>query len=144
MPRRALMIEELVKVLQASPEHRRAYLLTSFVTGLRKGELCQLTRRHVDHVRSGLVLEARMTKSRSSAFQHVPGPLLSWLDAFAASGEPARLYARFYRRKDASWEPPDEPLLDVPSNAARDLDKDLDALQHSETGRHKALAPGNP
>jgi nucleotidyltransferase/DNA polymerase involved in DNA repair len=40
---------------------------------------------------------------------------------------PARLYARFYGRKDAKLDVPENPLLYVPTHTARDLDRDLQA-----------------
>jgi hypothetical protein len=79
-----------------------------------------------------------MTKNRTATLQPAPRPFLAWLDNFAASGEPARLYARFYGRKDASWEPPEEPLLYVPAHPSRDLGNDLKAAgieRHTAGGK---------
>jgi hypothetical protein len=48
------------------------------------------------------------------------------------------LYARFYGRKDAKLDIPENPLLYVPTHTTRDLDRDLQAAgiqKHAPGGK---------
>ena len=81
----------------------------------------------LDLEENGLHLDASWTKNRKKGFQPLAIDLVHRLSDFALSGEPARLYAKFYRRKGTKLTAPDNPLLYVPSHTARDLDKDLKA-----------------
>jgi hypothetical protein len=53
--------------------------------------------------------------------------LVHRLHVFATAAEPARVYARFYGRKDANLDVLENPLLYVPTHPARDLDRGLQA-----------------
>jgi integrase len=118
---------EISQLLQACASHRRLLLETAFLSGLRAKELRNLTLDHLDLDRCGLRLDAIWTKNRQPGFQPLPTSLVHRLHDFCISGEPARLYARFYGRKDANRDVPANPLLYVPTHTARDLDMDLQA-----------------
>ena len=51
------------------------------------------------------------------------------LYAFAVSEKPSELYSKAYRRGNAKHLPPTSPLLYVPSNPARSIDRDLVTAQ---------------
>jgi len=123
--RRALMPREIVKLLEAAPEHRRLLYETALMTGLRAGELRSLTPGHLDVQRSGLHLEARWTKNRKSAFQPLPHDLVCRLREFADTGNALELYRRAARWRNAQI--PKNPLLFVVQDTAHELDKDLTA-----------------
>jgi integrase len=125
--RRAITPAEISQLLHACASHRRLLLETAFLSGLRANELRNLTLGHLDSDRCGLRLDAVWTKNRRPGFQPLPTSLVHRLHDFCISGEPARLYARFYGRKDAKLDVPENPLLYVPTHTARDLDRDLQA-----------------
>jgi integrase len=123
--RRSMTAEEITTLLHICTLHRRLLLETAFLSGLRANELRNLTTVHLDRDRGGLRLDAAWTKNRKPGFQPLPASLVERLAAFAYSGEPCRLYERFYGRKTVKEVPPTQPLLYVPSHPARELDKDL-------------------
>lgn len=123
--RRAMTVDEISRLLDVCAPHRKLLLETAFLSGLRAKELLSLTINDLDLEENGLHLDASWTKNRKKGFQPLAIDLVHRLNDFALSGEPARLYAKFYRRKDAKLAAPDNPLLYVPSYTARDLDKDL-------------------
>ena len=123
--RRAITAEEITTLLRICAPHRRFLLETAFLSGLRANELRNLTTDHLDHEQCGLRLDAAWTKNRKPGFQPLPASLVERLAAFAHSGEPYRLYERFYGRKTVKEAPPRQPLLYVPSHPARELDKEL-------------------
>ena len=125
--RRAMTAEEIKTLLDRCATHRRLLLETAFLSGLRANELRHLTQKHLDLDRSGLCLDAEWTKNRKAGFQPLPQDLVHQLKEFADSGEPTRLYKKFYARKDATLKAPSHPLLYVPTHTARDLDLDLEA-----------------
>lgn len=102
---------EIYQLLQACASHRRLLLETAFLSGLRANELRHLTLEHLDLDRCGLCLDAILTKNPHPGFQPLPTSLVHRLHAFCTSGEPAKLYARFYGRKDAQLDVPENPLL---------------------------------
>jgi integrase len=119
--RRALTPEEVLKLLNVAPAHRRLLYEVAFFSGLRVAELQALTREHLDLERGRLRLDAEWTKNRKSGFQPLPAYLLKRLETFADSGIVPKLYQQFYR----NFTPPNGALLYVPSHPARELDKDL-------------------
>jgi integrase/recombinase XerD len=123
--RRAMTAEEITSLLRTCAAHRRLLLETAFLSGLRANELRNLTTDHLDRDQFGLRLDAAWTKNRKPGFQPLSASLVERLAAFAHSGEPCRLYERFYGRKTVKELPPAQPLLYVPSHPARELDKDL-------------------
>jgi integrase len=136
--RRAMTAEEITRLLAACAPHRQLLLETAFLSGLRANELRNVTRNHLDLERGGLHLDATWTKNRKPGFQPLPADLAQRLHAFAESGEPLRLYRKFYRRRDAQLKAPTDPLLYVPSHTARDLDIDLAAAhipKHAPGGK---------
>ena len=126
--RRAMTADEIALLLEAAPEHRRLLYETAFCTGLRAGELRALTVDALDMERSGLLLDAEWTKNRKPGIQPIPHALARRLAAFAGAGTASELYASKYARRDAKLKGfPDNPLLYVPSHAARELREDLRA-----------------
>ncbi len=136
--RRALTAEEINRLLGACAPHRRLVYETAFLSGLRTNELRNLTTDHLDREQCGLILDAEWTKNREPGFQPIPSSLAERLYEFAHSGEPVRLYEKFYQRKDRTREMPTSPLLYVPTLPARDLEKDLKAAaipKHTSEGK---------
>lgn len=142
--RRAMTPDEIAKLLDAAPEHRRLLYEAAFCTGLRAGELRALTADCLDVERSALLLSPEWTKSRKPGIQPIPRGLAVKLAAFARKGTAARLYAAKYARKDSGKghfvnfvsfvgegesgnATKKQPLLYVPSHAARELQEDLKA-----------------
>ena len=123
--RRAILSEEIARLLSSCAPHRRVLYETAFLSGLRANELRNVTLNHLDGARCGLHLDAEWTKNRKPGFQPLPSSLVERLREFAESGEPSRLYSKFYGRADAESPAPANPLLYVPSHPARDLDVDL-------------------
>ncbi len=121
--RRALRPQEIRSLLAIAPEHRRLLYEVAILSGLRVAELRALTRDHLDLEQGGLWLEAEWTKNRKSGFQPLPLGLLKKLEAFADSGLVPKLYQQFY----SNFAYPKNALLYVPSHAAREMDKDLEA-----------------
>jgi len=120
---RALTVEETHRLLQVAPEYLRLLYIVAMVTGLRAGELRSLTRKHLDTVNIGLILDPAWTKNRKPGFQPLPKRLVEQLDTFSTSGFVQSLYEKFFRKFTC----PKDALLYVPSHAARELDKDLQA-----------------
>jgi len=123
--RRAMTLDEIQRLLSASPDHRRLLYETAFLSGLRAGELRHLTVEHLDVERGGLHLDAAWTKNRKPGFQPLPRSLVDRLATFGASGEAMRLY----RSKSGNRNPdaPDNPLLYIPSQPDRGMNTDLAA-----------------
>ena len=120
---RALTVDETRRLLEAAPDHLRLLYVAAMVTGLRAGELRSLTRKHLDTINSGLILEPAWTKNRKPGFQPLPKRLVGELESFSTSGVVQMLYQKFF----CKYECPNDALLYVPSHAARELDKDLEA-----------------
>lgn len=123
--RRALSEEDVRRLLHAAPEHRRLLYATALCTGLRAGELRALDVADLDLNTSSLRLRAEWTKNRRAGVQPVPVALGEKLGEFAGTEEAAVRYRRLHRRAQLPKELPRNPLLYVPSHAARDLDRDL-------------------
>jgi len=123
--RRAMTLDEIQRLLAASPNHRRLLYETAFLSGLRAGELRHLTVEHLAVERGGLLLDATWTKNRRPGFQPLPRALIDRLTAFADSGEAIRLY----RSKSGNRNPdaPDNPLLYISSHPERCMNADLEA-----------------
>ena len=125
--RRALTLEEIQKVLEVAPSHRKLLYQIAFTSGLRAGELRSLTPRNIDLDRSALILDPSWTKNRRPGVQPIPAWLAADLYECGRSGEARRLYEARYRRSDARMnDVPVDPLLFVPTHAARELQKDLE------------------
>jgi len=126
--RRALTPEEIRKILEVAPEHRRMLYEVAFTTGLRAGELRSLTPESIDAECGALILDPAWTKNRRPGLQPIPRALVGGLLAFGESGAAKVLYERHFGRKDARPDGiPENPLLFVPTQTARDLRKDLEA-----------------
>ena len=80
--RRAMSADEIKRILQVAPEHRRLLYEVALTTGLRAGELRALTIEHLDMKRGGVQLEAGWTKNRKPGFQYLPASLLDRLTAY--------------------------------------------------------------
>ena len=126
--RRAIRPEEIQKLLESVPEHRRLLYEMAFCSGLRASELRSLSRKHLDVARSGLHLEAAWTKNRKQGFQPLPGALVQRLSAFAETGEADELYGQAFQKRKLAAEIPDNPLLYVASHPSRIMDADLERV----------------
>ena len=125
--RRLMTHEEITQLLDAADSHRRLLYETAFVSGLRANELRNLSLNHLDQERGGLQLDAEWTKNRKAGFQPLPAALVKRLKAFADTGQAQDLYQSAYRRGQAKKDPPQNPLLYVPSQPGRSLAPDLKA-----------------
>ena len=126
--RRAMTVEEIHRLLEVAPEHRRLLYELAFTSGLRAKELRSLAVDDLDADLSGLHLHAAWTKDRKGGFQPLPMSLVERLGDFAVREEASRLYARNYSRHDSQLEDvPERPLLFVPTHPAREMAKDLSA-----------------
>ncbi len=125
--RRAMTRDEIRRLLDAAPEHLRLLYEVTFCSGLRAGELRALTVNDLDVERGGLHLQSEWTKNRKPGFQPLPKALVERLQDFVAEGRAAAIYRDVYRRTPAKNPPPTNRLLYVPTNTARELDKDLKA-----------------
>ncbi|OGV52428.1 MAG: hypothetical protein A2X45_01135, partial [Lentisphaerae bacterium GWF2_50_93] len=123
--RRAITLEEILKLLSVAPSHRRLLYETAFCTGLRANELRSLTINDLDVGNCELKLRAEWTKNRKNEIQPLPMELAQRLDENAKKSIPAQLYREFYSKKNISIEPPENALLYVSSHPSRELDKDL-------------------
>ena len=124
--RRAITPEEIMRLLKVVPEYRRILYETAFCSGLRAKELKSLTVHDLDLRRGGLHLHAKWTKNRMAGFQPLPSAVLQHLSDFIESGEALALYKRNYIRRDTRNNHPQEPLLYVPSNTSRMIERDLE------------------
>ena len=90
--RRALNADEIERLLNAAPPHRRLVYETALCSGLRGSELRALTAGDLDGERGGLILRREWTKNRRDGFQPLPAPLLERLAHVAKDKSPnARL-----------------------------------------------------
>lgn len=88
--RRALDRSEIQRLLSAAPRQRALVYWLAIMSGLRRGELCQLKWGDLDVERGTIRLRASTTKNRQDAQQVVPGEVLTALEARrgnARSGE---------------------------------------------------------
>lgn len=123
LQRRAMTIDEVQRLLTASPPAHALLYETAILSGLRVGELRQLTLRHLDLDRLGLTLEAAWTKNRQPGFQPLPADLVARLSRFAAAHAPTALYQPGQQRRRHPV--PLQPLLYVPTRTAATLRRDL-------------------
>jgi integrase len=106
---------------------RRLLWETALLSGLRANELRHLSIDHVDVEQGGLHLDASWTKNRRNDFLPLPRSLVHRLHTFAATGEAIQKYQQAYTGKEVPRRIPSRPLLYVPRDPARELDKDLQA-----------------
>ena len=86
--RRAMVVSEIVKLLDAAPADRRTIYETALCTGYRKGELAALTVAGLDAERCSLSLAAKHCKGRKDSRQPIPASLAAKLKD-ACKGRPA-------------------------------------------------------
>lgn len=129
--RRAMNTQEIRRLLEVCAEHRKLLYETAFCTGLRAGELKSLTIDNLDDKRGGVVLCRDWTKNRMDGFQPLPAVLIRRLKEAGEMKLAQIAYSRFTRKTDK--QPPNNPLLYVPSHAARDLDIDLKRAKIAKT-----------
>jgi integrase len=125
--RRALTVEEIQRLLDHCPVDQRLLLETAFCSGLRVTELRKLTPGHLDVRRGGLTLDAAWTKNRRPGFQPLPSAMLERLSTWVETKEALRLYALNFERGQSKGTYPKDPLLYVPRNPSRSLDRALKA-----------------
>jgi integrase len=136
--RRALSLAEIQRLLDHCPVDQQLLLETAFCSGWRAGELRCLSPKHLDRHRCGLHLESAWTKNRRPGCQPLPSTLRERLAISVETGEACRLYAIHYERAGAKRTYPEDPLLYVPSDPARSLDRALKAAgipKVTETGK---------
>ncbi|MCX5769264.1 MAG: site-specific integrase, partial [Candidatus Hydrogenedentes bacterium] len=136
--RRALTKDELCRLLNAAPEHRRLLYSVAVCSGLRAGELRALTTNDLDTVNHGLRLHAEWTKNRKTGFQPLPASLVESLSEFARSGVAKKLYEKLPPVDNPKTLHPDNPLLFVSRDPTRPLYTDLaaaDILQCTAEGK---------
>ena len=122
-----MRIAEIQQLLDHCPLDQQLLLETAFCSGLRAGELRRLRPEHLDTHRCGLHLERAWTKNRRPGFQPLPLNLVERRTTWIETSEARRLYAINYERARAKKTYPDDPLLYVPSDPARSLDRALKA-----------------
>ncbi len=64
--------DEIIKLLEIAPEHRKLLYSVAFTTGLRASELRALTEDHLDIENCGLKLNANWTKKQKTRVSAVP------------------------------------------------------------------------
>jgi len=136
--RRAVTLDEMKRLIEAAPEERRLLYETALATGLRANELRHLAIEHLDFERGGLTLDANWTKNRKPGFQPLPKEILTALKEFSESGLPNRMYEKRYANSKRKPKLPSKPLLFVPGQPAREMEKDLEAAgipKHTSQGK---------
>ena len=123
--RRAMTAEEIKKLLDVVPEHRRLLYEVALTSGLRAKELRSLSVDHLDVTGGGLRLDAAWTKNRKPGFQYLRKDLVRRLVLFAESGIAKKLYEQRYLRCDSKLNGTKDPLLYVPTQPAREMERDL-------------------
>jgi integrase len=125
--RRAITADEVRRLLAVCPTYRRLLWETALLSGLRANELRHLSVDHLDVGQGGLHLEADWTKNRQDDFLPLPRSLVHRLHTFATTGEAIQKYQQAYASKEVPRRVPTHPLLYVPRDPARELDKALKA-----------------
>lgn len=105
--RRALTLDEIYKLLDSCEPSRRLLYEMALNTGLRAGELGHLKVKDLDLESGGVLLRSAWTKNRKDGFQPVPRWLME------------KLLNCVKGKKE------NDPILEVPSHPAREMDKDL-------------------
>lgn len=81
--RRAMTREEIRKLLEAAPPHRKLAYELALSTGLRAKELLSLRGKHLDMKWGGIHLEAKWTKNRKNGFINLDNSILTKLQEVA-------------------------------------------------------------
>jgi len=124
--RRAMNMEEISRLLDVAPPHRRLLYEVAFCTGLRANELRSLSANELDTENSGLNLSSKWTKNRESGFQPLPKVLMTRLSESVNLNEAERHYKESLKRRSWPSSVPQKPLLYVQSSRlAANLDIDL-------------------
>ena len=120
--RRAESAGVICALLAAAPPALRLLFEVAVCSGLRKRALRSLTPAHFDPERMTLRVDPKFDKANKLRYQRIPEHLRQPLLDFIASGEAKRLYAQSYKgRTGCTMEIPEEPLLFMPTHAARAL-----------------------
>lgn len=126
--RRAMLLDELKRLLRLCAPHRQLLYEVAACSGLRENELRQLEPSFLDRDACAIRIPKEIDKSRKERLQMIPSTLMARLVAFVESGEVFTLYNKAYGRqgkREGKKQPPENPLLYVPSNSATALKKDL-------------------
>lgn len=124
--RRALTPEEFAKLTEIAPTYRRLLYEVAVVSGLRRGELRQLSVDDLDVKGQTLRLHAEWTKGRREGLQPLSEGLVKRLAAFAKTGEALDRYRRAFAKCPERIERvPERPLLYVPMDIAHEMAKDM-------------------
>lgn len=97
---RALEPDELRRLLDHASDYLRVLVMIAATTGLRLGELRQLTIDDFDEKTSRLRLKKGSTKNRKWGFKTLPAEIGDVLRQWKASGKALELYRRHNNRKD--------------------------------------------
>ncbi|NQT20055.1 MAG: site-specific integrase [Planctomycetes bacterium] len=122
--RRAMTDDEVQALMEAAPAHRRVLYEAALCSGLRVAELRSLDVDNLDVKNSGLRLDAAWTKNRKKGFQRLARRVVDSLQTLGKAGTAVELYRK--HGTDTS-RLPENPLLFVPYNVSRPLDRDLKA-----------------
>jgi integrase len=150
--RRALVPEEIAKLLDACLPERKLLYQVALCTGLRANELRHITPAHLDDERCGIRLEAAWTKNRLDGFQPIPRWLMDILQSKAQdldrSGaffgvqktHPARMIQDDLKRAGIPLEIPGEGKVDFHSLRVTFCslldDRGASAKENQELARH--------
>ena len=118
--RRALTRDELKKLLEVCLPQRKLLYQVAVASGLRARELASLRVHHLDAKKQGVWLDAEWTKNRQHGFQ----PLPTWLVEELI--------------KDCESKERYEPLLYLPKDTARAINRDLEEAgipKHTDEGK---------
>jgi len=123
--RRALLLEEIQRLFAVAPEYRRLLYGAAICTGLRANELRSLDVSHLNLESRSLQLDSAWTKNRKPGFQPIPSRLIAELQVFINEKSAMTLYEKNFNRCDSELNIPENPLLYVPVNVAREMNGDL-------------------
>lgn len=122
--RRALMPDEIRRLLQQSPPERALLYTVALASGLRAKELRSLQVGDLDKKRSGLQLRPEWTKNRQPGFQPLPQEIMQLMASWAESGAIRELYAKYPGKASIYRTIPEQPLLYVPSTLSMLFQRD--------------------
>jgi len=88
-PRRPATDEQVRRLLDSVPDHRRFVYMAAVMTGLRRGELRQIERRDIDLVAKTLRVRAEVSKNREEAILPLHDEMVVLLRGKLALLEPA-------------------------------------------------------
>jgi integrase len=136
-PRRALKIEEAMRLLALAPLERRVVYFLAMVTGLRRAELGALRWGNFELAAGRLVLLGRSTKNRDDAGLRLPPQAVALLEELrrARAASPARSARGGVR---VGWQEADLALV-VPANGQLRADLEAAGVEWRDLGRGRVV-----